>query len=167
MPLNRWCALQPYITKTNTTMRSYAKKGGSDVVPPKAKLAMTLQWLATGCSQIMLENTWGWARSTISGLLKDTVGAMGDHLIQPNISFPKGSELTRVMNAFAAAGLPGCVGAIDGCLLPIKNPHPAYGHLYYCYKHYHAVLLLAVCDSEGIILNIDAGHPGMISTPML
>ena len=158
--INRGIVLQPHITKCETRMRSRAKKGGSDVVPPGAKLAITLQYLATGCNQSLLETTWGWARSTISGIIRDTVEAMGIHLLKEHIEIPAGEEFTNVIQSFKAAGLPCCAGAIDGCFLPIRIPSRIHGHQYYCYKHYHAVLLLAVCDSKGIIMSVDAGHPG-------
>ena len=158
--INRGIVLQPHITKCETQMRSRAKKGGSDVVPPRAKLAITLQYLATGCSQCSLESTWGWARSTISGIIKDTVGAMGNFLVKGNIKFPQGEELINVIQSFKAAGLPCCAGAIDGCYLPIRCPSQIHGHQYYCYKKYHAILLMTVCDSRGIIMSVDVGHPG-------
>lgn len=152
----------PHITKCETRMRSRAKKGGSDVVPPRAKLAITLQYLATGCSQCSLESTWGWARSTISGIIKDTVGAMRNFLVKGNIKVPQGEELINVIQSFKAAGLPCCAGAIDGCYLPIRCPSQIHGHQYYCYKKYHAILLMTVCDSRGIIMSVDVGHPGQV-----
>lgn len=76
------------------------------------------------------------------------------------IKFPRGQKLRETMAKFRGQGMPCCAGAIDGCLVPILNPNKESGHYYYCYKGYYAILLLAVCDSEGYFTFIDVGQPG-------
>ena len=88
---------------------------------------------------------------------------MVKRLTSQHITFPRGEMLQRTMNLFDCQGLPGCAGAIDGCLIPISKPDSNAGHLYYCYKKFYAILLLATCDSEGAFTFIDVGHPGETS----
>ena len=51
-------------------------------------------------------------------------------------------------------GLMGAVGAVDGTLIPMKRPSRTYlaadeqAYHWYCYKEFHAVLLLVVGDAR-------------------
>lgn len=58
--------------------------------------------------------------------------------------------------------LPQVVGAIDGCLIPIKRPIGPWGSSYYCYKGFYAILLLAIVDSEGYFRYTSSGLPGCV-----
>ena len=78
-----------------------------------------------------------------------------------HIVFPRGDNLVKTMHLFSDAGLPGCAGAIDGCMIPITRPDIPSGSSYLCRKEY-AILLLAVCDAEGAFTFLDVGHPGEI-----
>ena len=85
---------------------------------------------------------------------------MVDRLARAYIKFPQGEELKRTMGDWHGQGLTGCAGAIDGCLLPVQNPDPVNGHVYFCYKKFYAILLLAICDADGYFTFIDVGQPG-------
>ena len=102
------------------------------------------------------------------------------------IRFPTGEELEQVIVDFerlsvksGKAGLPLCAGAMDGTFMKISKPS-LWGDLYYCYKSFIAIVILAVqyqtriqagkqmplygilavVDARCIFTHIDAGRAG-------
>jgi hypothetical protein len=57
------------------------------------------------------------------------------------------------------ANFSNCVGAVEGKLIRIEKPGRS-GSLYFNYKHYCSVLLLAVADSNFFFVYADAGSYG-------
>lgn len=58
--------------------------------------------------------------------------------------------------------LPQCVGAIDGCFIPIKRPYGPNGAKYWCYKQKDAIILLGVVDARGCFTYVHVGYPGSV-----
>lgn len=58
------------------------------------------------------------------------------------------------------AGIDGCVGALDGTLLPIWRPSWAIDE-YFCRKQFHAMNFQVVCDARKRIL-CGGGFPGTV-----
>ncbi|XP_046391609.1 putative nuclease HARBI1 [Ischnura elegans] len=68
---------------------------------------------------------------------------------------------TAIANVFRerSNGMPGVIGAIDGCHIPIKQPE-ANPIDFYNRKGYNSIILQAVCDHEMKFTNITVGMPG-------
>lgn len=98
----------------------------------------------------------------IIGLLQ-VVYTLEPMLVEKAIQFPQGDEVSQVIEDFEElCQLPQCVGAVDGCLIPIKRPTGPWGFRYYCYKGFHALLLLAVVDARGYFTYIRSGYAGCV-----
>jgi hypothetical protein len=78
------------------------------------------------------------------------------------VSFPRGSELRRVIHDFHfhTYGMPMVAGALDGCFIPMTKPPGPFNWRYWCYKNFCSILLLAVCDARGVFTYLDVGRPG-------
>jgi hypothetical protein len=107
-----------------------------------------------------------------SSILRPTIAALHKVRVQhestKTIVWPSSpAELQAVADGFLTKyGLPGCVGAIDGSLIPQKKPKSAAAggdaDAYYGYKGFIASLLLAVVDSNKIFRYVHAGAPACL-----
>jgi hypothetical protein len=132
---------------------------GNKGLPPLQQFAVTLYWLATGSLFHNVGHLFGIAEPTVCKYVHILVPILDGVLPKKAIIFPKGERLHTVMRGFAEH-LPLCAGAIDGCLIPIKQPSGPFGFTFWCYKYFYAILLLAVVDSKGIFTYVSVGHPG-------
>ena len=58
-------------------------------------------------------------------------------------------------------GLPLYVGALDGTFMKIRKPM-VFGHAYYCYKCYTAIIVLGCVDACGVFTFVNARRPGSV-----
>jgi hypothetical protein len=136
----------------------------------KEKLLVTLNFLAHCPSLRQMAQKWGMPHNSIARIvLHPTVQALRRVLLEEeatrNIRWPKEAEdQRRVMQGFRNRfQLPGCIGAIDGSLIPQRKPTKEQANQdtdsYYGYKGGIASLLLAVCDADLRLLYVNAGAP--------
>ena len=145
--------VRPIIQKQSTNWREPINVG--------LRLAITLRFLATGDSYRTLAYAFLVAPNTISSIVPETcraiVAVLGDEVLKmPNT--PEGWR--EVAKGFEDRwNLPHCIGAIDGKHIRIRNPAHA-GSLYFNYKKFFSIVLLAVVDSDYKFRFVDVGACG-------
>lgn len=97
--------------------------------------------------------------STISGVIREVCRVLWEVL--QTKCFPLYTEnWNSISQEFEKnANFPNCLGAIDGKHVRIISPHNS-GSLYYNYKNFFSIVLLAVCDSNYCFSYIDIGSYG-------
>ncbi|XP_063586006.1 uncharacterized protein LOC134763464 [Penaeus indicus] len=145
----------PHIRKDSTHLRKS--------IPAEERLAMTLRFLATGCSSSELHYTFRCGKSTARGIVQEVCKAMRKYL--HNLCFPEltKQEWLKIEEGFRCeAHFPNCIGAIDGKHVRLIKPTGS-GSNYFCYKKYFSMVLLAVCDANYRFTFIDVGSYGKVS----
>lgn len=69
-------------------------------------------------------------------------------------------EYRFVVDAYAAVGLPGCVGSVDCVHIGWDKCPVQHLHLYKGKEHYPSVAYEVVCTSRKFIQSVSCGHPG-------
>jgi hypothetical protein len=139
----------------------------------KEKLLVTLNILAHCPTLRQMASKWGMPHNSIAELcLRPTVSVLdwlfGESPGCKNINWPVDKESEcRVMKGFRdRCGVPGCVGAIEGSLIPQRKSTKEQAHQdtgsYYGYKGGIASLLLAVCDIDMRFTYVNAGAPACV-----
>lgn len=116
--------------------------------------------MATGESFRSLAFQYRVSHSWISAIVKEVSTAIVKtmfHLVMP---LPNVKQLKRVSDQYLLKwNFPNCVGAIVGKHIRMKAPINS-GSLYYNYKEYYSMVLLAVVDAECKFIAIDVGSYG-------
>ncbi|XP_030838369.1 uncharacterized protein LOC593848 [Strongylocentrotus purpuratus] len=105
-------------------------------IPPGLKLSVFLRHLATGATYAELSYNFRVGKETIQKFVPDVARAIVDEW-----------------------NLPHCLGAYDGKHIRIKKPNKS-GSLYFNYKQFFSVVLMALVDSKYHFLLIDVGGVG-------
>ena len=118
------------------------------------------RFLATGESYRSLSFQFRISHSLISTIIKEVLVAICNRL--KNITMPEPTEhsLKKVSNDFYEMwNFPNCCGAIDGKHIRIVCPDSS-GSLYFNFKSFFSVVLLALCDANYKFLVVDIGSYG-------
>ena len=146
----------PRITKADTTFRN--------ALQPGLKLAITLRHLATGESYHSLSFSYRVPHNTISLLLKEVTEAIIEEYAQEVVSFPTTQqEWHDIGELFGSRwNFHHALGALDGKHIAIRNP-PKGGSVYYNYKGYFSIILMALVDADYKFIWVDVGANGSAS----
>lgn len=145
------------IATANTTFR--------DSISPEEKLIVTIRYLATGCSIGDLHYGYLLGKSTISGILRQVCAVIWERLKTKYMP-----EMTKEMWEEVRQGFenhvnfPNCIGAIDGKHVRLIQPSGT-GSMYYNYKKFFSIVLLAMCDTNYSFTYVDIGAYGKSSDP--
>ncbi|XP_075711692.1 uncharacterized protein LOC142748488 [Rhinoderma darwinii] len=147
--------LGPGITLQDTNMRQ--------CISPEERLIVTLRFLATGNSFASLHFEFLLGCSTISQIIRLTCEVIWQRLRAAVMPQPKAEDWLRIAEGFyQSAQFPNCVGALDGKHIRVQKP-PHSGCLYFNYKQYFSVVLLALADSDYRFVIVDIGAYGSSS----
>ena len=143
----------PRITKLSTNYRQ--------PIPQQQRPSLTLRHLATGESHISLSLQYRIGCQTVSKIIPETCKAIYDVLTPTYVNMPTSSdEWLAVSKQFEVKwNLPHVIGAIDGKHIRMRGPDNT-GSLYYIYKVFFSMVLLAVCDANDCFTMFDLGQYG-------
>ncbi|KAJ8928732.1 hypothetical protein NQ314_018667 [Rhamnusium bicolor] len=77
------------------------------------------------------------------------------------ITWPSPNERNLVANGFSRYGMEKVIGVVDGCHIPIKKP-VTQGADYFNRKHFHSVVLQAICKSNLLFSDVDVRWTGSV-----
>ncbi|XP_063230841.1 uncharacterized protein LOC134535573 [Bacillus rossius redtenbacheri] len=140
------------LTRQDTNMRASIK--------PEYKIICTLRYLATGCSMTDLHYSYALGRSTIGVIVKEVCQEIWSCMKDMCIPQPTEENWLNIAAGFdRKANFPHCLGAIDGKHIRVIQPKQS-GSLYYNYKKFFSIVLLAVCDADYMFTYVHIGLYG-------
>jgi hypothetical protein len=129
-------------------------------VPGMKRLAIFVDWLATGSTYNNLHSKYDVSKGLISEIINAYVVYFRQTAVRDLIKLPEGERLQEVIKDFELlCHLPGVCGALDGTFVEIGKP-TEHGNMFWCYKHKYAITVLAVVDGRGRFSWVDAGKHG-------
>ena len=142
------------VARSDTVMRR--------AIPVEKRVAMTLWFLATGADYRTIGHLFGVSKSSVCLVTKEVCSSIVSQLLPQFVRFPTGSALTEVVEGYKnELGFPQCVGAVDGCHIPIVSPQDCPAD-YYNRKGWHSIILQGTVDFRGWFTDIYVGWPGRV-----
>lgn len=152
------------LRKVKTTLIARRDTNMREAIPPGERLALTLRFLATGESYSSLQYQFRISVSAVALIVPEVCQAIYDALKEEYLHFPdKEEEWLAIADSFEEKWqLPHCVGAADGKHVRILHPQNS-GSVFYNYKGYYSIVLMAVVDADYNFIFADVGCQGRIS----
>ncbi|XP_050517915.1 putative nuclease HARBI1 [Diabrotica virgifera virgifera] len=130
------------------------------LVPLEKKLLFTVWVISKPESFLAAGDRFGLAKSSAHKIFYQIVDELGQ-ITNQYIRWPNMQKIQQTANVFElrSRGIPGVVGAIDGCHIPIKQP-VRNANDFYNRKGFHSIILQGVCDENGVFIDVNIGRPG-------
>uniref|UniRef100_A0A6P7HCR0 Nuclease HARBI1 n=1 Tax=Diabrotica virgifera virgifera TaxID=50390 RepID=A0A6P7HCR0_DIAVI len=130
------------------------------LVPLEKKLLFTVWVISKPESFLAAGDRFGLAKSSAHKIFYQIVDELGQ-ITNQYIRWPNMQKIQQTANVFElrSRGIPGVVGAIDGCHIPIKQP-VRNANDFYNRKGFHSIILQGVCDENGLFIDVNIGRPG-------
>jgi hypothetical protein len=145
-------SIQSRIEKKDTQMRMS--------ISARIRLQITLRFLASGASFMILEELFRVSSATISQLIPEVCSAIWEELGKQYIHCPNSEEeWKQVAQGFHRWDYPRALGALDGKHVSVDNFGNS-GSAFRNYKHGFSIVLLALVDSNYCFLYTDIGTGG-------
>ena len=131
-------------------------------------LAITMRYLATGQSYRSLMYGFRVAHNTICGVVKEVCQAILDEYEDDILSAPATAQQWEdIADQFATRwNFHNVLGALDGKHVAVVKPKNT-GSLYYNYKKFTSIVLMALVDADYKFIWIDVGAHGCCSDAQL
>lgn len=119
------------------------------------------RYLASGCSYKDLHYSFRVGVSTIRNIVRQVTQSIWNNLHDEFMTLPNTpNEWEQIANGFwTKANFPHCLGAVDGKHIRLKKPSNS-GSMYFNYKEYFSIVLLAVVDAQYRFLYVNVGAFG-------
>ena len=146
----------PSITRVN------AKR---EPIGPDERLCVTLRFLVTGDAFATIAASYRMSTTTVGRVVKDTCAALWNVLKSNGfLNVPQTRiEWLQIAEQFKLKwNFDHCVGAIDGKHVIIQCP-PRGGSMYFNYKKFHSIVLMAVVNASYEFIMVDVGDYGRLS----
>lgn len=132
-----------------------------DGIGAKHRLAYTLEYLAGGpFFERYAASNYRISKSSSCNIIRETCQIIYEELARTEfMAYTPENWMTVAADFNAKWNMPNCLGALDGKHVRIKCP-PNAGSLYYNYKRYHSIILMAASDASYRFTFIDVGSPG-------
>lgn len=143
----------PRLTKQDTTFRK--------ALPAGLKLAVTLRYLASGDLYRTLAFGFRLSVPSITNVIPEVCDAIVDEYMPEFLACPQTpAEWKAIAEGFYNKwNMPHCIGAIDGKHVALQCPQSC-GSLYYNYKGFHSIVLMAIVDADYNFIYVDVGCNG-------
>ncbi len=125
---------------------------------PGLKLAATLRHLVSGAKYSDMQYSWRVAENSLSVVVREVCHAICEEYVDEVMTAPSTpEEWKQLADGFLDKwNFPNCVAAIDGKHIAIRKPASS-GSLYYNYKGFFSIILLAIVDSDYKFVWCDLG----------
>ena len=136
-----------------------------DAVNPFERLWVTLRYLVTGDSFDTISGSYRMSDTTVGRIVKDTSKMIWDVLGEEGfLKVPQNStEWISIARDFERTwNFNNCIGAIDGKHASLQCP-PRGESLYFNYRKFHSLVLLAVVNANYEFTMVDIGDYGRMS----
>ncbi|XP_071985429.1 uncharacterized protein [Engystomops pustulosus] len=129
-------------------------------ISPEQRLLVTLRFLATGESYHSMQHQFRIGKSTLCKIIPHTCAVIWAALQPRCMPFPTTNYFQAISKGFEEkTDFPNCLGAIDGKHIRVIQP-PHSGTLFFNYKKYFSIVLLAIADSDSNFIAIETGSYG-------
>ncbi|XP_018328718.1 protein ANTAGONIST OF LIKE HETEROCHROMATIN PROTEIN 1-like [Agrilus planipennis] len=144
--------LQNVLQRQNTQFRN--------CIQPIEMLAITLRYLASGCTFTDLHYQYRVGISTARKIVQEVCKEIWSIMRVECIPTPTCDRWESIASDFeTTANFPHCLGAVDGKHIRLTCPFNS-GSMYFNYKDYFSIVLMAVVDSKYKFVYVDVGSYG-------
>lgn len=128
-------------------------------ISPQHKLCAALRFLATGESLTSLSYSFRISQPCLTTIIKEVFRAIKDTMLG-EMPLPSKEQFLSIADDFYRKwNFPNAIGCIDGKHVRIRCPNST-GSVYFNYKDYFSVILLALVDANYKFIAIDVGSYG-------
>lgn len=121
---------------------------------------MFFRFLATGRTYTDLQYSFRMGITTISQIVNEVCLVIWETLHDECIPTRTPNMWQDISDGFLQkSNFPNCIGALDGKHIRIVNPTGG-GSMFYNYKHFYSIVLLAMCDADYCFTYINVGSCG-------
>lgn len=135
-----------------------------EAIDPGTRLALTLKFYSTGEPYMSMCLAWYIAPNTISKIIKEVseaiVAEFSEELMTPPVT---AVNWKKVADHFSDRwNFHHCLGALDGKHVALRMPKKS-GSIFFNFKHFYSIVLLALVDANYKFLWVDVGTNGACS----